>query len=139
MGFAKLASTRSDCIKRHVGAVLVKDDVPLVMGYNGAARGQINCNEGGCERCNNPDIRKGESLDKCVCVHAEDNIKNQAALHGVSIKDGTLYITDYPCNNCAKGLINTGIKRLVYFGEYPSDFDVNLFGRSGVEVQKLKI
>lgn len=115
---AQVVAARGNCMKRQVAAVVVKDHRIVATGYNGTPKGATNCNEGGCERCNTL-APSGTGLDDCVCNHAEENAICQAAYHGISIKDATLYCTHSPCLRCAKLLINAGIKEVVYNADYP--------------------
>lgn len=110
---------RSSCVKRQIGAVIVVDNRIVATGYNGTPRGVKNCNEGGCVRCNDPSIPSGTRLDECWCSHAEENAIVQSAYAGISVKGGTIYSTMSPCITCAKLIVNAGIKRVVYKGEYP--------------------
>jgi len=114
---AKTVATRGNCVKRKVAAVIVKDKRIISTGYNGTPRGVKNCNEGGCARCNSY-AESGTKLDECVCSHGEENAIVQASYHGVSIKNANLYTTFSPCLMCAKMIINSGIKRVVYNEEY---------------------
>ncbi len=112
---AELTKERSNCIKRKVGCIIVKDNRIVSLGYNGTPQGMENCFSGGCERCNNLNIKSGENLDKCLCLHAEEN-----ALLFVSkndLLDSDLYVTLIPCIGCVKKIIQCGIKN-VFFGEY---------------------
>ncbi len=112
MEIAEVVSKRSTCIKRHVGAVLVKDSHILSTGYNGAPSGFKHCNSEICVRQN---LKSGEKPELCRGVHAEINCIIQAAIHGTSILGNTtLYSTHFPCMNCLKLIINAGIKRIVY-------------------------
>jgi len=132
MGIAKVVALRSNCMKRKVAAVLVKDKRIISTGYNGTPRGVINCSEGGCPRCNSVDV-SGKSLDECLCSHAEENSIVQAAYHGVSIKESVLYTTFSPCLTCTKMIINAGIREVVYNVEYPmSDTSFKLLELAGV-------
>jgi dCMP deaminase len=115
---AQVVARRGNCMKRQVAAVVVKDDRVVATGYNGTPKGAKNCNEGGCERCNSL-APSGTGLDDCVCNHAEENAICQAAYHGTSIRDATLYCTHSPCLRCAKLVINAGIKEVVYNADYP--------------------
>ena len=117
MGIAEVVARRSNCIRRHVGAVVMKDNHILATGYNGTPRGVKNCFEGGCERCAS-DVPSGSGLGECICSHAEENSITQAAYHGISTKDATIYVTLSPCLTCAKMIINSGIKEVVYDEEY---------------------
>jgi dCMP deaminase len=114
---AKMVALRSNCIKRKVAAVLVKDRRIISTGYNGTPRGVKNCSEGGCPRCNNLSP-SGKNLEECLCSHAEENSITQSAYHGVNIKDATLYTTYSPCLICTKMIINSGIREVVYNEEY---------------------
>ena len=118
MQIAKIVSLRSNCMKRKVAAVIVKDKRIISTGYNGTPRGVKNCNEGGCPRCNSF-ADSGAALGECLCSHAEENSIVQAAYHGISVKDSTLYSTFSPCLICTKMIINAGIREVVFNMEYP--------------------
>lgn len=120
MEIAKVVSNRSNCSRRHVAAVIVKDKRIISTGYNGTPRGIKNCNEGGCPRCSS-DAPSGTALEECICSHGEENAIVQAAYHGISIKDSTIYTTYSPCLMCAKMIINSGIKEVVYNENYSID------------------
>jgi dCMP deaminase len=121
MEIARLVSTRSTCLRRSVGAVLVRDKTILATGYNGAPRGLRHCEElGGCYR-EQLGVPSGERHEICRGTHAEQNAIAQAALVGVSTKESTLYVTNHPCNICVKILINAGVKRIVYAEGYPDE------------------
>ncbi|MFX1431736.1 MAG: cytidine/deoxycytidylate deaminase family protein [Promethearchaeota archaeon] len=112
MKIAEVVSLRSTCIKRKVGAVLVKNSHILSTGYNGVPSGFNHCASDTCVRKN---LQTGENPELCRGVHAEINCIIQAAIHGTSIKGiTTLYSTTFPCMSCLKILINSGINRLVY-------------------------
>jgi len=133
MNMAKVAATRSNCSRRHVGAVIVQDKQVISTGYNGTPRGIKNCNEGGCPRCAS-DAKSGENLGQCICSHAEENSIVQAAYHGVSVKGSTLYTTYCPCLLCAKMIINAGIKEVVFFEAYNFDeITKSLFTEVGIK------
>lgn len=117
---AKQVALRSNCIKRKVAAILVKDYRIISTGYNGTPRGIKNCNEGGCPRCQKFGA-SGTDLASCFCCHAEENAIVQAAYHGVEIKGSTLYSTFSPCLACTKMIINAGIKEVVYSQAYPME------------------
>lgn len=132
MDIAKVVATRSNCCRRQVAAVIVKDLRIISTGYNGTPRGTRNCNEGGCPRCNNL-VESGTRLDECLCSHGEENAITQAAYHGVSVKGGTLYSTFSPCLMCTKMIINSGIREVVYNMEYPlNEAAKNLLREAGV-------
>ncbi len=118
MQIARIAALRSNCMKRKVAAVIVKDRRIISTGYNGTPRGVKNCNEGGCPRCNSF-ADSGTSLSDCLCSHAEENAIVQAAYHGISVRGATLYTTFSPCLICTKIIINAGIVEVVYNLDYP--------------------
>jgi dCMP deaminase len=139
MKIAQVASMRSNCIKRKVGAVIIRDKRIISTGYNGTPRGTTNCNEGGCPRCNSL-ASSGTRLEECLCSHAEENAITQAAYHGTSVKDGTLYTTFAPCLMCSKMIINSGIVEVVFNIDYPlnhTSFD--LFAQAGVKVRQHRL
>jgi dCMP deaminase len=118
MKIAQVVALRSNCMKRKVAAVIIKDGRIISTGYNGTPRGVTNCNEGGCPRCN-AFAPSGKNLTECYCSHAEENAIVQASYHGISIKDGVIYSTFSPCLLCTKMIINSGIKEVVYNEAYP--------------------
>ena len=132
MNMAKVASSRSNCSRRSVGAVIVKDKQVISTGYNGTPRGIKNCDEGGCPRCAS-DAKPGEDLGQCICSHAEENSIVQAAYHGVAVKGTTIYTTYCPCLLCAKMIINAGIKEVVFAEAYKfDDITKGLFEQTGI-------
>ena len=138
MMVAEVASTRSNCIKRRVGAVITFEKQILSTGYNGTPKGIKNCCDGGCPR-GAAVADSGASLAECIAVHAEENAIIQAAVHGVSIKGGTLYCTLCPCHFCARAIINAGIKEVIYHHGYVSDaMTTRLFDEAGVALRKLE-
>jgi dCMP deaminase len=139
MGIAKVVALRSNCIKRKVAAVIVKDQRIISTGYNGTPRGVKNCSEGGCPRCNSIDA-SGKGLDECLCSHAEENSIVQAAYHGMPIKGSILYTTFSPCLMCTKMIINAGIKEVVYNMDYSlTDTAFKLLQEAGVGLRKLSV
>jgi dCMP deaminase len=139
MKIAQVASMRSNCIKRKVGAVIIRDKRIISTGYNGTPRGTKNCNEGGCPRCNSL-ASSGTRLEECLCSHAEENSITQAAYHGTSVKDGTLYTTFAPCLMCSKMIINSGILEVVFNIDYPlNDTSFNLFAQAGVKIRQHRL
>ena len=139
MGIAKVVALRSNCMKRKVAAVIVKDRRIIATGYNGTPRGVKNCSEGGCPRCNSIEV-SGKGLEECLCSHAEENAIVQSAYHGVNIKDSVLYTTFSPCLTCTKMIINAGIQEVVYNIDYPlSDVSLRLLAEAGVNVKKLAL
>lgn len=120
MEIAHVVARRSNCSRRHVAAVIVKDNRVISTGYNGTPRGIRNCNEGGCPRCSS-NAPSGSHLGECLCCHGEENAIVSAAYHGVSINGATLYTTFSPCLLCAKMIINAGIREVVYRERYSID------------------
>lgn len=136
MNIAKVVATRSNCIKRKVAAIIVKDRRVISTGYNGTPRGARNCNEGGCPRCSSL-AASGTALEECLCSHGEENAITQAAYHGTSVKGATLYTTFAPCLLCTKMIINSGIAEVVYNREYPlNERALSLLRECGVVVRK---
>src|SRR5688572_4752400 len=139
MDIAQVVASRSNCMKRKVAAVIVLDKRIISTGYNGTPRGTKNCNEGGCPRCNNM-AKSGTSLDECLCSHGEENAIVQASYHGVSLKDSTIYSTFAPCLMCAKMIINSGIREVVYNLEYPlNESAFRLFKEAAIVIRQLKV
>jgi dCMP deaminase len=133
MRMAELAASRSTCLRRQVGAVIVKDRMVLSTGYNDTPRGLPNCGDGGCARCAG-DAPSGTGHDTCLCLHAEQNSVIQAAYHGVSINGGTIYVTHQPCLVCAKMILNAGLRMVVFKGEYPDPLARQVLEDGGVEL-----
>ena len=131
----------SSCFKedRQVGAVIAKDKRILTTGYNGAGSGIVSCKERGCCMRNERGVESGTRHELCYAVHAEQNAVIQAAKIGVSIDGATIYCTHQPCVICAKIIINSGIKRIVYCQDYPDEFAIQLCKEAGVELKKHKI
>lgn len=138
MNIAKVVATRSNCMKRHVAAIIVRDKRIISTGYNGTPRGVKNCDEGGCPRCNNFSDG-GKNLEECFCSHGEENAIVQAAYHGISLKGGTLYTTYSPCIMCAKMIINAGLVEVVYNADYPlGESALHLLKEAGIMVRRHK-
>jgi dCMP deaminase len=137
MKITHTVSERSTCLRRHVGATLVRDKQILATGYNGAPRGLRHCCEVGCLR-EDRNIPSGERHELCRGLHAEMNSLLQAASHGVPIAGSTLYSTTYPCSLCAKMLINGHIVRVVTAGDYPDRMAKEMLEEAGIVVDILK-
>jgi dCMP deaminase len=137
MGVAFLVSKRSTCLRRKVGAVLVKDKQILATGYNGAPRGITHCEVTGCLR-EKLKVPSGQRHEICRGLHAEQNVILQSALHGVSVKGSTIYITNSPCSICAKMIINAGIDEIVVFDDYPDKMAMEFLKEAKVALRKLK-
>ncbi|MCD6275331.1 MAG: cytidine/deoxycytidylate deaminase family protein [Thermoplasmata archaeon] len=138
MRLAYLVSTRATCTRRKVGAVIVKDRRVLATGYNGPPKGLAHCDVTGCIR-EELNIPSGERHELCRGLHAEQNAIIQAAVHGVSIKDATIYVTNHPCVVCAKMIINAEIKEIVYSEGYPDDLAELILLESGIKVRQYKL
>lgn len=138
MRMAVLASSRSTCLRRRVGAVVVKDRMVLSTGYNDTPRGLPNCGDGGCARCAST-APSGQALDTCLCLHAEQNAIIQAAYHGAAISGAAMYITHQPCLTCAKMIVNVGIRRMIFAGDYPDPLAVEMLSDAGVTIERLSL
>lgn len=136
MDIAELVAKRSTCLRRAVGAIIVKDKRILTTGYNGAPTGIKHCIETGClrEKLNVP---SGERHELCRGIHAEQNAIIQAAFHGASIKGATLFCTNQPCSICAKMIINAGIIKVYYRDGYADSMAREMFKEAGIEVIKI--
>ncbi len=135
---ARQAATRSTCLRRQVGAVLVRDKRLLATGYNGSPRNTTHCLDEGCLR-EQLGIPSGERQELCRAIHAEQNAIIQAAVHGVAIDGATLYSTLQPCILCAKMLINCGVKEIHYIEGYTDDPDGlarRMFAEAGVTLHR---
>lgn len=139
MSIAKVVASRSNCIKRKVAAIIVKDKRVISTGYNGTPRGARNCNEGGCPRCNSM-AQSGTGLEECLCCHGEENAITQAAYHGTSLKGATLYTTFAPCLLCTKMIINSGIREVVYNQDYPlNERALALLSECGIVLRQYRV
>lgn len=137
MGITRLVAGRTTCIRRAVGAVIVKDKRILTTGYNGAPSGIAHCSAVGCLRAQLK-VPSGERHELCRGIHAEQNAIIQAALHGVSIRGATLFCTTLPCSICAKMIINAGIRIIVYEDGYADEMSVAMLDEAGVEIVRFK-
>ncbi|MFA7673758.1 MAG: cytidine/deoxycytidylate deaminase family protein [Clostridia bacterium] len=135
MQVVDLVKTRSTCLRRKVGAVIVKDKRILATGYNGAPIGCRHCEEMGCLR-QKLNIPSGERHELCRAIHAEQNAIVQAAKAGTTIDGSTIYVSAQPCVICAKLLINAGIKRIVFSGDYPDELAKELLDEAKIELVK---
>ena len=136
MDIAQVVSMRGNCSRRKVAAVIVSDRRIISTGYNGTPRGIDNCFEGGCPRCSSS-ASSGENLGECICAHAEENAIVQAAYHGISVRDSTLYCILSPCLMCTKMIINAGIMEVVYETEYHFTEQAQiLFKKAGVKCRQ---
>jgi dCMP deaminase len=137
MEMAYVVAKRSTCLRRKVGAILVKEKHILSTGYNGAPKGMRHCSETGCLR-ENMNIPSGERHELCRGLHAEQNAIIQAAVFGVSIKGSVLYCTNTPCVVCVKMLINAGVTEIIYAGEYPDNLAKLMMDESTLKIKRFK-
>lgn len=136
MNIAQMVSMRSTCLRRRVGAVLVKDKRILSTGYNGAPAGLKHCEETGCLR-QNAAVPSGERHELCRGLHAEQNAIIQAAYHGIPIAGSSLYCTNKPCVICSKMLINAGVTRIFYEIGYEDRLADEMLAEAAIEVIRL--
>lgn len=137
MSVAELIKTRSTCIRRQVGAVIVRDNRIVTTGYNGAPSGLTHCTDiGTCIR-EKRHVPSGERHELCRALHAEQNAIIQAAKLGISVDGATIYVTVQPCAICAKMLINAGIKRIVFKGEYPDELATSFIREANIQLVQL--
>ncbi len=138
MGIAGMVAARSTCLRRHVGAILVKERRILATGYNGAPSGVRHCDEVGCLRQDNS-VPSGTRHELCRGLHAEQNAIIQAAYHGIPITGSTLYCTNKPCVICSKMLINAGIRTIYHDQGYDDPLADQMLEEAGVEILRLSI
>ena len=137
VSITKQVATRSTCLRRKVGAIVVKDKRILTTGYNGAPKGVENCLEAGTCLREELGVPSGERHEICKGLHAEQNALLQAAYHGVSIKDSVIYCTTQPCIMCSKMIINAGIRKIFYLEDYPDPLSIGMLDEAGVEYIRL--
>lgn len=130
---AEQVAERSTCLRRKVGALLVKDKRILATGYNGAPIGLKHCSEVGCLR-EDREIASGTQHELCRGLHAEQNAIIQAALHGIKIDGAAIYTTHEPCVLCAKMLVNSGVKEIFYRDGYPDQLAQNILSEAKIRV-----
>ena len=138
MSIAQLVATRSTCLRRKVGAVLVKDRRILATGYNGAPIGIRHCEDVGCLR-EQLKVKPGERHELCRGLHAEQNVIIQAAYHGVATKETTLYSTHLPCIICSKMLINAGVEKIYFLEGYPDPLAAEMLEEATIETTRLTL
>ncbi|KAJ3335731.1 Deoxycytidine monophosphate (dCMP) deaminase [Gonapodya sp. JEL0774] len=140
-----LAARRSNCMKRRVGCIVVRNQRVIATGYNGTPRGVRNCNEGGCARCNSSNMESGAGLDTCLCLHAEENALLEAGRERTESRPSgdagtTLYCNTCPCLGCAKKIVQVGVNEVVYAQEYKMDeMTRTLFREAGVALRRHEI
>ncbi|MEE0515837.1 MAG: cytidine/deoxycytidylate deaminase family protein [Emergencia sp.] len=134
MQMAELTAQRSTCLRRKVGAVIVKDKHIIATGYNGAPRGLRHCGDlGGCLR-QKLGVPSGQRHELCRALHAEQNAIIQSATLGQSIENASIYITHQPCVICAKMIINAGINRIVVKEGYPDELSAEILEEAGLKI-----
>ncbi|PIE70488.1 MAG: cytidine deaminase [Deltaproteobacteria bacterium] len=133
MDITRQVARRATCLRRSVGAVIVKDRRILSTGYNGAPSGVAHCRETGCLRAHLK-VPSGERHELCRGIHAEQNAIIQAAYHGVSIQGASLFCTHQPCSICAKMIINAGLKQIVYDEGYADAMSREMFAEAGIDL-----
>ena len=133
MNIAQLVASRSTCIRRQVGAIIVKENRILSTGYNGTPTGIRHCLDRGCLR-DELKIPSGQRHELCRGLHAEQNAIIQAAYHGVSIESGEIYCTNQPCIICAKMIINAGLKKIIIGNSYPDELAAEMLDEAGLKV-----
>jgi len=138
MRIAHLVGTRSTCLRRVVGAVVVKDKHILSTGYNGAPAGMKHCEETGCLR-EKHGVPSGQKHELCRGVHAEQNAIIQAAAFGTPMRGSVIYSTTYPCTICAKMIINAGIVEVIFDVDYEDPLSKALFEESGMKLRKVDL
>ena len=135
--FMKLAndvSTRTTCLRRAVGCVIVKDNRILATGYNGVPSGLRHCSETGClrEKLNVP---SGQRHEICRGLHAEQNAIIQAAKYGIDIRGSKIYVNTQPCVVCAKMIINAGIDEIIYQNPYDDELSLELLNEANIKLR----
>jgi len=133
---ADLVASRSTCLRRHVGAVLVRKERIIATGYNGAPRSLSHCMDIGCMR-EEMGIPSGQRYELCRGVHAEQNAIINAAYYGVSTQETVLYCTNQPCIICARILINAGIIRVVHRGDFNDNLALQFMQEAGIELVEI--
>jgi len=134
MDITQRVATRSTCLRRQVGAVIVLDKRILATGYNGAPRGLPHCQETGCLR-DRLGIPSGQRQEICRALHAEQNAFLQAALYGIPVAGATMYVTLQPCVTCAKMIVNAGIERVVCAQAYPDELARSFLADATIELE----
>ena len=132
---ARLVASRSTCLRRQVGALLVKDERIIATGYNGAPRGLRHCLEIGCRR-QAENIPSGQRYELCRGVHAEQNAIINAAYYGISTAGSVLYCTNQPCSLCVRMIINAGVKKVVHQGDFHDPLAQEFLAEAGIEVRE---
>ena len=141
MNIAEQVKMRCSCMSAKKGTIIVQDQMIISSGYNGSPKNIVHCTSGGCERCTSRHLGKMKSgvySEPCICAHSEENAIVQAAYNGASTNGARLYTTFTPCTNCAKMIINAGIKEVIAKVEYPDNVGTKLLADAGVKLRVLK-
>jgi dCMP deaminase len=138
MKIAFEVATRSTCLRRHVGAVIVREKRILATGYNGAPRGLAHCEDTGCVR-QQQQVPSGQRHELCRGLHAEMNVLIQAARFGINIEGGHLYCTNHPCILCAKMLANSAVEEVICADDYPDEEAKKVLAAAGVKTRLVKV
>ncbi len=138
MEIAQKVAKRSTCLRRKVGCLIVKDKIILSTGYNGAVTGLTHCDSLNCLR-NKMKIPSGERQELCRGLHAEQNALLFTSACGMNLHNASLFSTHQPCILCAKMIVQTGIKRVTFYGDYPDKLAVDIFREAGVELRQVKL
>ena len=138
LNIVEVVSSRTTCLRRRVGAILVKDGHIIATGYNGSPKGLKHCEEVGCIR-QQLNIPSGERYELCRAVHAEENAIVQAAYHGISTKDSILYCNYLPCVHCFKLIINAGIKEIIFRDDtFKDEYRDTIMNESNIKIRKVE-
>ncbi|WP_333870372.1 cytidine/deoxycytidylate deaminase family protein [Desulforamulus putei] len=137
MEITRVVATRSTCLRRKVGAIIVKDNRILTTGYNGPPSGLSHCEVVGCIR-DKYKIPSGERHEFCRGLHAEQNALIQAAVHGIAVEGGTIYVTHQPCVMCTKMIVNAKLEKVVIGGDYPDELARSIFEEAGIKLVRFK-
>lgn len=136
MSIAELVAQRATCIRRRVGAVLVRDKRIVTTGYNGVPTGIQHCLDVGCLR-ESQGVPSGERHELCRGLHAEQNAIIQAAVYGISLEGATLYCTNQPCAICSKMLINVRVEKILYRSGYADELAIDMLSEAGIPLAQL--
>jgi len=137
MEITRVVATRSTCLRRKVGAAIVKDNRILTTGYNGPPSGLSHCEAVGCIRDKHK-IPSGERHELCRGLHAEQNALIQAAVHGIAVEGGTIYVTHQPCVMCTKMIVNAKLDKVIIGGDYPDELARSIFEEAGIKLVRFK-
>lgn len=138
MHIVDLVRERSTCLRRHVGALAVRDNRILATGYNGVPQGLTHCLDTGCLR-QKLGIPSGQRHEICRGLHAEQNVIIQAASYGITIQGADIYTTTYPCVLCCKMLINCQVRHIYYSEAYPDELSQSMLNEAGIPVTQVAI